>query len=151
MALEDGIIIFEGPVVKPLNYFEQITKIPNRADRLDLPLRLANYGVKPTARVFNTTRKTVRRWLGRYRQERLAGLNELPRIPLTCPHKTPSVVARKIVNLRRQLPFKRAKRLKSELHLPCSHEAIRRTLQECGLIKKRPAPSQSGQRALLGP
>ncbi len=31
--------------------------------------------------------KTVRKWLSRHRQERLAGLNDLPGIPLSCPHK----------------------------------------------------------------
>jgi len=33
---------------------------------------------QPAARVFSTTPKTVRKWLGRYQQECLAGLNELP-------------------------------------------------------------------------
>jgi len=88
------------------------------------------YGIKPTARAFDTTAKTVRKWLERYRQERLAGLNELPRIPLSCPHKTSSALARKIVNLRKQFPFKGAKRLKREHNLSCSHEAIRRILHE---------------------
>jgi len=80
--------------MKPLNYFEQIRKMPNKADKFDLRLRIVKhaiaYGVKPTARVFDTTAKTVRKWLRRYQQERLAGLNELPRIPLHCPHKTSS-------------------------------------------------------------
>jgi len=141
VALEDEIIIFEGPVVKPLSYFEQVIKMPNKADKFDLRLRMVKhaikYGVKPAARVFDTTPKTVRKWLNRYRQERLAGLNELPRIPLTCPHKTSSSMARKIVNLRKQFPFKGAKRLKREHHLSCSHEAVRRVLHEYGLIKNR--------------
>lgn len=63
-----------------------------KTDKFDLRLRLiksaiAN-GIKPTARLFATTPKTVRKWLHRYQQERLAGLNELPRFPLHCPHKT---------------------------------------------------------------
>ena len=135
------MIVFEGPILKPLSYFEQTTKMPNQADKFDLRLRMVKhalaYGVKPTARVFDTTPKTVRKWLGRYRQERLAGLNELPRIPLNCPHKTSSAWARKIVHLRKQFPFKGAKRLKREHHLPCSHEAVRRILHEHGLIRKR--------------
>jgi hypothetical protein len=68
--------------MKPLNYFEQIIRMPNKADKYDLRLRMIKhaltYGVKPTARVFVTTAKTVRKWLNRYRQERLTGLNELP-------------------------------------------------------------------------
>jgi hypothetical protein len=44
---------------------------------------------------------------------------------------------KKIVGLRKEFPFKGSKRLKREHNLPCSHEAIRRTLNEYGLIKKR--------------
>lgn len=112
-----------------------------KADKFDLRLRMVKhalvYGVKPTARVFDTTPKTVRKWLRRYEQERLAGLNELPRIPLTCPHKTPPVIERKVVRLRKDYPFMGAKRLKRQHNLSCSHEAIRRILNEHGLIKKR--------------
>jgi transposase-like protein len=92
--------------MKPLNYFEQIIKMPNESDKFDLRLRIVksaiSIGVKPTARLFDTTPKTVRKWLKRYQQERLAGLNELPRIPLHCPHKTSSALARKIVDIRKQ-------------------------------------------------
>jgi len=127
--------------MKPLTYFEQIIKMPNKADKFDLRLRMVKhagaFGIKPAARVFETTPATVRKWLNRYRQERLAGLNELPRIPLHCPHKTLSMLARKVVDIRKQFPFKGAKRLKREHNLPCSHEAIRRILHEHGLIKKR--------------
>jgi len=127
--------------MKPLTYFEQMTKMPNKADKYDLRLRMVKYaiknGIKPAARLFATTPKTVRKWLRRYQQERLAGLNELPRIPLACPHKTSAVMERKVVQLRKQYPFMGAKRLKREHNLPCSHEAIRRILNEHGLIKKR--------------
>ena len=127
--------------MKPLNYFEQIRKMPNKADKFDLRLRIVKhaiaYGVKPTARVFDTTAKTVRKWLRRYQQERLAGLHELPRIPLHCPHKTSSALERKIVNLRKDYPFMGAKRLKYMHNLPCSHEAISRILREHGLVRKK--------------
>ena len=113
----------------------------DKAGKYDLRLRIVKYakqhGVKPAARLFDTTPKTVRKWLRRYEQERLTGLNELPRIPLTCPHKTSAVLERKVVTLRKQYPFKGSKRLKREHALPCSHEAIRRILNEHGLIKKR--------------
>ena len=86
-----------------------------KADKFDLRLRMVKhalaYGVKPTARVFDTTAKTVRKWLRRYQQERLAGLNELPRIPLTCPHKTSALMERKVVHLRKRYPFMGPKRL----------------------------------------
>ena len=112
-----------------------------KADKFDLRLRMVKhalaYGIKPTTRVFDTTPRTVRKWLRRYQQERLAGLNELPKIPLTCPHKTSAPMERKVVSLRKRYPFMGVKRLKREHNLPCSHEAIRRILNEYGLIKKR--------------
>jgi transposase len=126
--------------MKPFNYYELIIKMKNKADKYDLRLRFINFakqnGIKPAARLFATTPKTIRKWLRRYNQEKLAGLNELPRIPLTCPHKTPVIIERKIVQLRKQFPFKGAKRLKREHNLLCSHEAIGRILREHDLVRK---------------
>jgi transposase len=114
--------------------------MPNKADKFDLRLRIVKhataYGVKPTARVFWCTPKTVRKWLNRYQQEHLAGLNELPRIPHSCPHKTPPSLERKVVALRRQYPFMGAKRLRYMHNLNCSHQAIGRILREYDLVKK---------------
>jgi transposase len=133
--------LFGGTNIKPYTYYEQIVRMRDKSGKYDLRLRMVKYakqhGIKPAAKLFDTTPKTIRKWLRRYEQERLAGLNELPRIPLSCPHKTTSGVERKVVALRKQYPFKGAKRLKREHHLPCSHEAIRRILNEHGLIKKR--------------
>jgi transposase-like protein len=127
--------------MKPLTYSEQIIRMPDKSDKFDLRLRIVKhaleYGVKPTARLFNTTPKTVRKWLERYRQERCTGLNELPRIPQSCPHKTPPTLQARIAELRRQYPFMGSKRLKKEHNLPCRHDAIRRILREYGLIEKR--------------
>ena len=126
--------------MKPFSYYEQIIRMKHKADKYDLRLRMVKhaivYGVKPTARLFKTTAKTVRKWLNRFKQERLAGLNELPRIPLNCPHKTSAILEKKIVRLRKDYPFMSAKRLKRQHNLECSHEAIRRILNEHGLIKK---------------
>lgn len=127
--------------MKPLTYWEQIIRMNHKGDKFDLRVRLIHhalvYGVKPTARVFATTAKTVRKWLRRYRQEHLAGLDELPRIPLNCPHKTSPLLERKVVQLRQRYPFMGTQRLKRMHGLACSHEAIRRILHEHGLIHKR--------------
>ena len=122
-------------------YYIVSKAMKTKADKFDLRLKMVTYalseGIKPAARAFGVTVRTVRKWLRRYQQERLAGLNELPRIPLHCPHKTSPALERKIVNLRKQFTFKGAKRLKYEHDIPCSHQAISRILQEHGLIKKR--------------
>ena len=93
--------------MNPYKYFIVINAMKTKADKFDLRLRMVRYaisnGIKPAARAFSTSPKTVRKWLNRYQQERLAGLNELPRIPLSCPHKTPPAMERRIINLRKQM------------------------------------------------
>jgi len=53
--------------------------------RLWMVLHAIQCGIKPTARLFDTVPKTVWKWVNRYKQERLTGLNELPRISHHCP------------------------------------------------------------------
>jgi len=125
----------------PLTYYEQIIKMPDKSDKFDLRLRIVksaiDIGVKPAARLFDTTPKTVRKWVKRYKQERLSGLNELTRIPHNCPHRTSAVLERKIIEIRRRYPFMGAERLKRMHSLPCSHSAIGRILRDHDLIKPR--------------
>ena len=132
----------KGLRLGPFKFYEALVRMKDRASKFDLRLRLVRqalkHGVKPTAKLFATTPKTVRKWLNRYRQERLAGLNELPRIPHSCPHKTPAHLERKIVLLRKEFPFMGAKRLKFMHDLTPSHQAIGRILKEHGLAAKRP-------------
>ena len=126
---------------KPFGFYEQIVRMKHKADKFELRLRMVRFaqqhGIKPTARAFETTPKTIRKWLGRFRQERLAGLEELPRIPESCPHKIPTALERKIVSLRTRYPFMGARRLIREHGLPCSHQAVSRVLKDYGLIQKR--------------
>jgi len=57
-----------------------------------LRLALVDYarecGIKAAARAFQTTVRTVRKWLRRYQAQGAKGLQELSRAPRSCPHKT---------------------------------------------------------------
>lgn len=129
--------------IEPFGYYDQIIRMKQNAGKFELRLRMVHFarqhGVKPAAKAFATTAKTVRKWLHRYQQERLAGLNELPRIPLSCPHKITPALEQKLVRLRKQFPFMGAKRLRYEHNLPCSHHAIGRVLKAYGLTRKQTA------------
>jgi len=97
------------------------------------------HGIKPTARAFQTTVRTVKKWLFRYTQSRgrprsLVGRS---RRPDRCPHKTPAKVEQRVVALRKILIGMGAKRMKYEFELPCSHGAINRIFKEHRLIKRR--------------
>lgn len=126
---------------KPFGFYDQIIRMKDKANKFELRLRLVlfakQHGVKPAARAFDTTPKTVRKWLRRYQQERLAGLQELPRIPLSCPHKIPATLEQKIVKLKKQFPFMGAQRLQEEHLLSCSRHAVARVLKAYGLTRKR--------------
>jgi transposase len=95
------------------------------------------YGVKPTARHFGTTVKTVRKWLSRWDGESLEGLEDRSRAPRSCPHRIAGEVEERIVVLRTMLPTWGARRLKRDFDLLCSEQAIARVLRQHGLIKKR--------------
>jgi transposase-like protein len=57
-------------------------------------------GIKPTARLFQTTVPTVRKWLRRYQQHGPRALIPLSRAPHHQPGKTPLAVEQQVVALR---------------------------------------------------
>jgi len=130
----------------PVPYFDLIRQMPNAFDyRLRLVTHARQHGIKATARVFQTTVPTVRKWLRRYQAHKLDGLKEGSRAPHSCPHKITGELAARVVALRRQLPSFGAQRLKREWDLPLSHMAIQRILRQHGLLRPRRRKYQKKQ------
>ena len=102
-------------------------------------------GIKPTARLFQTTVPTVRKWLRRYQQHGPRGLIELSRAPHHQPGKTPPAVEEQVVALRQQLLTFGARRLIREFDLSLSHRALERIWRQHGLLKKRQRKYQRKQ------
>lgn len=105
--------------------------------RLRLVAHARQHGIKPTARLFQTTIPTVRKWLRRYQQHGPRGLIELSRAPHHQPGKTPTEIEQRGVALRQQLPTFGARRLIREFDLPLSHRALERIWRAHGLLQKR--------------
>lgn len=101
--------------------------------RLRLVHSARQLGIKPTARLFQTTVPTVRKWLRRYQQQGPRGLLERSRAPHQ-PGKTPLAVEQQIVARRQQLPTFGARRLIREFDLPLSHRALERIWRQHGLL-----------------
>ena len=119
-------------------YFALIREMKDAYNhRLRLVHSARQIGVKPTARLFQTTAATVRKWLGRYRQRGPRGLLARSRAPHHQPSKTPLAVEQQVVGLRQQLPTFGARRLIREFDLPLSHRALERIWRQHGLIAKR--------------
>jgi transposase len=130
----------------PAPYFDLIREMKDAYHhRFRLVAHARQHGIKATARVFQTTVPTVRKWLRRYEQHGPAGLVGHSRAPHRCPHKTPQELERQAVALRKQLPTFGAARLKREFDLRPSHKAIQRIWREHGLIHKRQKKYQRKQ------
>jgi transposase len=91
-------------------------------------------GIKPAARLFGCSPNTVRKWMGRF-DGTLASLQERSRAPARRPRKLSAEAEEEIVRARKRLPTWGARRLKRDMDLPYSVNAIRRVLKERGLVR----------------
>jgi len=94
-------------------------------------------GISETARQFNTSRPTVRKWKQRYEKHGTKGLHNLSKKPHHIPHKTPQYIEELVVKHRNRLPSWGPSRLKEDFNLPISELAIHRILKQNGLVKKQ--------------
>lgn len=69
-------------------------------------------GISQAARVYGTTRKTVRKWIEQYLEAGVKGLENKSRIKQKFPHKMPKRLENKIIELRKKYPFWGARRSK---------------------------------------
>ena len=125
-------------MTSPAPHFDLIREMPNAYNhRLRLVAAARQSGIKAAARLFQTTVRTVRKWLRRYQQHGPSGLVERSRAPHHQPHQTPPAVEQRVVALRQQVPTFGARRLIREFDLPLSHRALERIWRAHGLIRKR--------------
>ena len=71
-----------------MGYYWIMLRMSNKFDyRLKMVEWALKSGISSASREFETTRETVRKWVGRFKQNRLEGLQELSRAPKHIPHK----------------------------------------------------------------
>jgi transposase len=68
--------------------------------RLKMVRYALEFGVSKASCEFKTTRKTVYKYLRRYKEEGLEGLKNKPKIPKRIPHKMPKEDQEYILSLR---------------------------------------------------
>ncbi|WP_075023813.1 IS481 family transposase [Actinomadura madurae] len=105
---------------------------------------LSGASVTEVAGRFGVSRQAVHRWLGRYRDEGLAGLSDRSSRPVSSPSRTPAEVEALICELRRNHPSWGARRLVWELSrrgcpepVP-SRAMVHRVLVRQGLVQVVP-------------
>ena len=129
-----------------VRYFDLVREMKDAYNhRLRLVESVQGIGIKPTARLFVTTVRTVRKWWRRYRARGPAGLLPLSRVRHHQAQKTPPQTEAQLVELRKTLPTFGARRLIREFDLRIGHNALDRIWCEHGLMEKRRRKYQKKQ------
>ncbi|MBU0682710.1 MAG: hypothetical protein KJ864_00260, partial [Candidatus Omnitrophica bacterium] len=95
------------------------------------------HGVKPTARTFATTPKTVRKWLSRHAKGGYQSLSDLSRRPHSSPSAIHKDLAKKIVALKPKYKRVGAEHVKILENLPVSPKTIRKIWRENGVSSRK--------------
>jgi len=114
----------------PYKYYTIMRQIKDpKTLRLHMVLDAQRHGVKPTARRYRTTPKTIRKWLARF-DGTLASLQEHSRRPHHSPRKLSDARERSLVKLKKRYPRWSARRLKEEFHLQYAEKTLRRVFRD---------------------
>ena len=121
-----------------MEYYWLIRRMSNTFDvRFRMTQWASVQGVSSAAREFKSTRKTVRKWLGRYKQNGLDGLKELSRAPKNIPHRMSADAEALVIQLREDHPEWGAGRFKDHYGLQQGYSAINRVMKQRGLIRHK--------------
>ena len=111
--------------------------------RYDLVKFALRNGKKPAARDYKTSVKVVRKWVRRYTECGISGLNDQSRKPHYSPNKCSFTLERKVIKLREQTKHKfGARRLIERFDLKCGKSCIQRIIKEHGLTRKKKTKKQ---------
>ncbi len=121
-----------------MEYYWLMRRMSNPFDyRLKMVQWAKAKGISSASREFKTTRKTVRKWAGRYEQNGFDGLKNLSQAPKNIPHRMNAEAEARVVKLREEHPGWGAIRFKDYYGLTEGHSAIHRVMKQRGLIKKK--------------
>lgn len=101
------------------------------------------HSVTEVARAYGVARKTVYKWLGRYEEEGVAGLENRSHAPRHCPHALDEAVAERIIGAKRAHPSFGPKKVMDNLREQHPQETwpadstAGELLKRVGLVKKR--------------
>ena len=85
----------------PITYYQlmRISK-DKKQQRYQMVIYALKHGIKPTARVYDTTPKTVRKWVKRFKQGGYEALADMSKRPKRSPNALPEAESAHIVKLK---------------------------------------------------
>jgi transposase len=95
------------------------------------------HGIKPTARLYATGPKTVRKWLARFKESGYQALNDMSRRPHSSPEETPKDEAVKIVKLKAKYRRVGAEQIKILENLTISTKTMRKIWRKNGVASRQ--------------
>jgi len=126
---------------KDMNEYRRNIKMMDIPGKLNYRWNMVKFaehkGISQTAAIYNTTCKTVRKWLKRYQEGGVKALENKSRCEQYFPNKMPKTIETRIIKLRKKYPFWGARRIKDHLQLDYSQVVINKKLKQAGLIKKK--------------
>ncbi len=122
-----------------LNRYSAVMR--NSKDKKLYRMQMVHYakkhGFKPTARMFKTTVKTVKKWFRRFESEKYVGLEDKSHAPHYSPHAITDFEKAYVCFLKKKRRGFGAQELKNVYQLDLSVKAIRRAWREQALLKKK--------------
>lgn len=109
--------------------------------RLNMVRHALKCSVSDASRVYERTRKTVRKWRDRFLKEGLKGLEDRSRRPQHSPNQTSQSDKDKIIRKKKQTKAG-AMRLHNEFGIKQSERTIQKICREAGLSRKRKSKRQ---------
>jgi transposase len=122
----------------PIKYYTNMRRSKDpKLLRYEMVKYAKGQGVKPAARVFNTTPKTIRKWLSRWQPGSLMGLEDGRKAPRNRPSRIDPKQRKLAIQLKTKLKSWGAQRIKRDFSLTISDKAIRKIWKEEGLLKRK--------------
>lgn len=130
----------------PLRYYPMLRRTTEPTYlRFELVRFAGEHGVKPAAREFGTTPKTVRKWLGRWEPGSLRGLEDRSHAPIHPRQGVTAAQRRRAVSLKRRRPSWGASRMKRDFSLPLSEKALLHIWREEALLRRKRRKNKTKQ------
>lgn len=121
-----------------MKYYQIIKNMSNKFNfRFSMVQYALQNGISEAAREYKTTRKTVRKWVQRFKQEGLEGLKDRKKAPKHIPHKLKPEDEDQIIEFRQKHPSWGSRRLIDRYHVKGSHGSVNRVIKQNGLIKPK--------------
>ncbi len=128
----------KGIIMCPIPYYTlmRISK-EKKVIRLHVVQHARSHGIKDAARVFNTERNTVRKWLRRYEMCGYTGLEDLSRRPQHSPGATSPENRKELVKLKKKYKRIGAEQIKAIEDVPVSAKTMRKIWREEGISSRK--------------